>query len=261
MKRLVYLYELDSVRNSKKEIVLGQQALFEEIVKKGNTVVLSYNQLTDSEAFLYAVKNPDTYAEILKLFSLGVLKVSRYGEINTPSKYIQNAIEKCNAPDKNAFLFSGLPVRCTEKELLSKIQKALQYSDVESLQTLCDNTLGDDEKKRLEYIKRFVEMILTMSLDSSSGNPAKTSSKKSFTEFLELIHSVIAQSRITKQYFSMPAAIKILKNIEAAIRNTPNGNALIQNRTIWISHINKLKNTEAACLAEAIIDLCYKFYI
>ena len=155
MKRLVYLYELDSVRNSKKEIVLGQQALFEEIVKKGNTVVLSYNQLTDSEAFLYAVKNPDTYAEILKLFSLGVLKVSRYGEINTPSKYIQNAIEKCNAPDKNAFLFSGLPVRCTEKELLSKIQKALQYSDVESLQTLCDNTLGDDEKKRLEYIKRF----------------------------------------------------------------------------------------------------------
>lgn len=34
MKRLVYLYELDSVRNSKKEIVLDQQALFEEIVKK-----------------------------------------------------------------------------------------------------------------------------------------------------------------------------------------------------------------------------------
>ena len=62
------------MRNSKKEIVLGQQALFEEIVKKGNTVVLSYNQLTDSEAFLYAVKNPDTYAEILKLFSLDVYK-------------------------------------------------------------------------------------------------------------------------------------------------------------------------------------------
>lgn len=59
----------------------------------------------------------------------------------------------------------------------------------------------------------------------------------------------------------MPAAIKILKNIEAAIRNTPNGNALIQNRTIWISHINKLKNTEAACLAEAIIDLCYNYTV
>lgn len=51
MRRFVYLFELDSVRNSKKEIQRGQQALFEEIVKKGNTVVLSFNQLTDSEAF------------------------------------------------------------------------------------------------------------------------------------------------------------------------------------------------------------------
>ena len=34
MKRLVYLYELDSVRNSKKEIVLGQQALFEDCKKR-----------------------------------------------------------------------------------------------------------------------------------------------------------------------------------------------------------------------------------
>ena len=45
MRRFVYLFELDSVRNSKKEIQKGQQALFEEIVKKGNTVVLSFNQL------------------------------------------------------------------------------------------------------------------------------------------------------------------------------------------------------------------------
>ena len=33
MKRFVYLYELDSVRNSSQEIQRGQDALFEEIVK------------------------------------------------------------------------------------------------------------------------------------------------------------------------------------------------------------------------------------
>ena len=38
---LVYLFELDSVRNSKAEIIKGQQALFEEIVMNGNQVVLS----------------------------------------------------------------------------------------------------------------------------------------------------------------------------------------------------------------------------
>lgn len=35
MKRFVYLYELDSVRNSSQEIQRGRDALFEEIVKKG----------------------------------------------------------------------------------------------------------------------------------------------------------------------------------------------------------------------------------
>lgn len=50
---LVYLFELDSVRNSKAEIIKGQQALFEEIVMNGNQVVLSFNQLTDSDEFLF----------------------------------------------------------------------------------------------------------------------------------------------------------------------------------------------------------------
>ena len=67
MRRFVYLFELDSVRNSKKEIQKGQQALFEEIVKKGNTVVLSFNQLTDSEAFLCAIRDEKAYEQMEQL--------------------------------------------------------------------------------------------------------------------------------------------------------------------------------------------------
>lgn len=51
MRRFVYLFELDSVRNSKKEIQKGQQALFEEIVKKGNTVVLSFKPIDGLRSF------------------------------------------------------------------------------------------------------------------------------------------------------------------------------------------------------------------
>ena len=79
MRRFVYLFELDSVRNSKKEIQKGQQALFEEIVKKGNTVVLSFNQLTDSEAFLCAIRDEKAYEQMVQLFALGAIKISRYG--------------------------------------------------------------------------------------------------------------------------------------------------------------------------------------
>ena len=43
MRKQVYLFELDSVRNSKAEIERAQKALFEEIILNGNSVVLSFN--------------------------------------------------------------------------------------------------------------------------------------------------------------------------------------------------------------------------
>lgn len=127
---LVYLFELDSVRNSEKEIKIGQQALFEEIVINGNQVALSFNQLTDSESFLQMIENEKTYPEIISLFRCGALKVSRFRKYRTASQYIQDAIDKCVAKDPNAFLFSGLPVKCTDIELLKVLKDALVYEEV-----------------------------------------------------------------------------------------------------------------------------------
>ena len=64
---LVYLFELDSVRNSAEEIKIGQQALFEEIVINGNQVAISFNQLTDSESFLKMIEDENTYQDIISL--------------------------------------------------------------------------------------------------------------------------------------------------------------------------------------------------
>lgn len=86
MDELVYLFELDSVRNSPREILRAQQALFREIALKGNQVVLSFNQLTDSESFLCAVRDPKCCQQILSLFSLGALKYSRFA----PGSYNQS---------------------------------------------------------------------------------------------------------------------------------------------------------------------------
>lgn len=82
MDELVYLFELDSVRNSPQEIQCGQQALFREVVLKGNRVVLSFNQLTDSEGFLCALRDRNIYTQIVSLFSMGVLKYSRFAPGN-----------------------------------------------------------------------------------------------------------------------------------------------------------------------------------
>ena len=51
MNRLVYLYELDSAVGSEAGIKAGKNALLEETLGRGNQVVISFNQLTDSKAY------------------------------------------------------------------------------------------------------------------------------------------------------------------------------------------------------------------
>lgn len=78
MDELVYLFELDSVRSTPEEILRGQQALFREVALKGNRVVLTFNQLTDSHGFLCAIGEEKSRGQILELFRMGALKYSRY---------------------------------------------------------------------------------------------------------------------------------------------------------------------------------------
>ena len=61
MNKSVYLYELDSVRNSKEEIQYAQERMFQEIILNGNQVILTMNQLADSRAFLAAIENENTF--------------------------------------------------------------------------------------------------------------------------------------------------------------------------------------------------------
>ncbi len=240
MRRFVYLFELDSVRNSKKEIQRGQQALFEEIVKKGNTVVLSFNQLTDSEAFLCAIRDEKAYEQMVQLFALGAIKISRYGDVRTPSQYIQNAIDKCNDSSKEEFLFSGLPVRCAEKDLLEKMKHALQYSDTTVLEELMENEKEEEKKKDLEYVIRFVRMILMMSLEKISGQPANTGEKRNFMQFYEEIVEIL---RKPKSLFSGES---------------------MNNRTNWIKKLVSEEKTaleSQQLLAKAVVDLCYNYTV
>lgn len=147
MNKLVYLFELDSVRNTEKEIEIGQHALFEEIIGNGNKVVLTFNQVTDSKAFLCSLEDESNYNCILDLFKMGAIKVSRFCEYRTVSQYIQAAIEKCLAPNADSFLFSGLPVQSNDKILLSNIYDALRYSDPSILVELIKNVQKKIEKE------------------------------------------------------------------------------------------------------------------
>ena len=54
----VFLFELDSVRKTDEEIIYGQKMLFDEIVRNGKVVVLTYNKLIDSRGFYSLINKP-----------------------------------------------------------------------------------------------------------------------------------------------------------------------------------------------------------
>ena len=92
--RNVYLFELDSVKTSDREIAAAQKAMFDEIVCNGNCVVLSMNQMTDSRAVMSMLNDEEQYHILMELFQRGYIKYSLYKDCFTMSHYIQRSIKE-----------------------------------------------------------------------------------------------------------------------------------------------------------------------
>ena len=185
MRKQVFLFELDSIRDSKEEIERAQKALFEEIILNGNTVVLSFNQLSDSRGFLRSLVDKETAEQIAHLFELGHLKVAQYqnekGElVRTASQYFQQALAKNAEYSKtshNAFHFSTFDGLGLKNEDYEDIQRALTFCDLPLLashlyseEELLNEDLSPQElDQRKEnnliwtYIMNVISLIITMS--------------------------------------------------------------------------------------------------
>lgn len=276
MNRLVYLYELDSVRNSPEEILEGQKAAFTEIVKNGNRIVLSFNQLTDSLAFLAAVKNPQSYPHIMRLFEEGALKVSRYGKMRTASQYIQQSIEKCLQKDEDSFIFSGLPICSSDKVLLEKLHCALKYSDPSILEDIIDdvknkkkNSKAAEKEKlqkkldNLEYILRYTRMILMLSVEKTSSNPPKKIQSRSFPEFIDIVLECLPEISFANVEIreNIAGAIEKLQEIREYFGQTDPEGKLKKNRTNWIHQLYQYEESVPLHLAESILHLSYNYTI
>ncbi len=148
MKKLVYLFELDSVRKTDQEILLGQKALYEELVGNGNTVVLTYNQLVDSRAFFSLLEDARYADSLITLFEQGAIRISQYGDNRSIVQYLINSL----SPERE-FVYSGWPLKSTQKRLLSLIRRSLQYSDMSELTDYIEGT-----RSRKELLDLFSEV-------------------------------------------------------------------------------------------------------
>ena len=156
--------------------------------------------------------------------------------------------------NSDAFLFSGIPVKCTDKALLEKIKRSLAYGDL----TLLEETrntfeVESTEWEKIDYIMRYVRMILILSMEKLAMNPGKENIEYSFIDYMNEI-ILICESETDQR---LTQCAKLLSEIKEQLDSIQCSN----NRTNWINYINEFDESEIANMAEAMVDLCYNYTI
>lgn len=281
MQKLVYLFELDSVRKSDKEILIGQQTLYNEIVGNGNIVVLTYNQLVDSRGFFSLLEDKKYYNNLVELFKSGVICISQFGDTRTISQYLINA---CSS--ERSFIYSGWPLKSTQKRLLALIKRCLMYSDLNEINDYKEGTRSDKE-----LLDLFVEV--DGNLQPHDTTLSVPQCKDIIENLFHLIKTVLRLSSIHTIYVNpKPAdeyAMSLQKYLNNALKLTPTENIDLWNKAVtelrsldlvkngskdrsdYHHAIRKLyndslKNGNDADIkvyqyAEAIVDLCYNYQL
>lgn len=278
MNRLVYLFELDSVKTDVLDAEAAEIAIFNEIIKNGNKVVLSMNQLTDSRVMAAAMNDEEGYRYVRRLFERGSMKVSLYGTVRTASQYVQNAIDKCLDSSSDAFIFSTLPVKSCDKAMLMEMKHSLVYSDLSNIKALLDSALDklgrekDLEKKseilaeirRIRAIRRFLSLVLHLSVNSRGTNPPRSAYGRSFVEFMGIIKDTLAHSSFRRRELNMRKGevLDKLRRVEEGFvsRGLPKGQW--NHRTNWIKQLKSEGADDASTrLAIEVVNLCYNYTV
>lgn len=192
MNKLIYLFELDSMCNTKEEVRQAQEIMFYEIVENGNQIVLTYNQIVDSHGFLIMLLEEETYQFMIDFIKKGYIKFSQYkvgaNVIGSPIQYMLQSLSK---PD---FVFTALPLLSGQGQNLNQVLlNALANVDVLSLEK--HPNLRDENR---DFLKKFVTMLTLLSLETSAVNPPKIHSGTDSPQFglfeiFELIYNFFCE--------------------------------------------------------------------
>lgn len=297
MNKLVYLFELDSVRTSPHEINLGQKVMYDEIFVKGNTVVLTFNQLADSKAFLCVLENKKQHSQILELFKLGKIKISLYGNYRTASQYIINAVEKCinnlqqtttdttvnsistnNESNSNPeFIFSAWPIDPMDQPLMEKIIRSLKYNDLNLLNELLEEqkqiAIKDLPKiKNLEKIINYIKLIIHIDMYEIPYLPARKEGLSTLSKYIDLVLDHYLTKKLPLGKYANLESIKISNQIfESALTNIlqlkekfekpdPDNHYNINLRSDWHKLIKyNCESEEIKAVEKMLIDMCHNY--
>lgn len=273
MSKYVYLFELDSVRKTDEEIVKGQKALYNEIVRNGNIVVLTYNQLVDSRGFFSLFDNLDYYKNLIALFENGAIRISQFGEIRTISQYLLNSIE-----DDKQFIYSALPLKFCQKRLVALMKRSLIYSDLSEIYEYFEGKSRTETELKDLFIEVHGKTLRDTSLSILQMREIIEKLYWLLSTVLRVsaIHNIYIPPKDPKEYqdfrlHNYLEAVVHFENQEDVLWN--NAIDIIKslacfgndNRSVYLRELKqKYKNEQEADkkfyqYAEAIINLCYNY--
>ncbi len=273
LKEYVYLFELDSVRNTDTEIEIGQKALYNEIMTNDNIIILTFNQLVDSRGFFGLLNNPRYYDSIIKFFKSGSIRISQYGSIKTISQYLLNSLKS----DKE-FIYSGWPLKSTQKKLLSLIEQSLIHSDLSEINNYCTGKHTDREIMNLFAETDSDKNIKETDFDSAKCLMLLKNLHGLLKTVLKLnaLHSIYIPPKDTNEYSDLKLhnILEIINNLDCTnnkqleeslsiIKSLPcYGN---DNRSNYLRYLLDRSNADqktdktAYQYSEAIVNLAYNY--
>ena len=267
-RKYVYLFELDSIRKTNEEIIVGQNALYNEIVGNGNIVVLTFNQFIDSRGFFSLLSNHEYRKCILTLFEKGAIRFSQYNDIKTLSQYWLNAME-----DGKKFIYSAIPLKYTQSKLVAILRRSLMYSDLseiysytkegwnrtaEELDELFPNE--DLSMAQMQNVVRQLYFLLSVALQLSVMKdiyvPAKERQQE--FEFYPMLNKIFMLDSPDDVLWKK--AINKIKSLDAYKRERPS-----YNRSDYLRELSKINQEESwkenstIQYAMDIINNCYNY--
>lgn len=268
MNEIKYLNEFDKVLFSLEEskveitearIAYAHKRLYQEVFLRGNIVVFTYNQVIDSLAFLRLVEDSATLENIIKLFEMGRLKMSlsnsTHKAYSSASHFVQDHLSSYSGtPSGDDSIFSSMDIDFSDKTLIKDFQNALKYSS----NSVFDNYLDNSQGSQIPFLKNYVKLITSMSMNQIVGNNAN----KNLNDLIYYIDK--AKISLEKRH---PNIVEIISLIESKFENgskkkskEAKGDSPINTRSFWYSEIDAITpNRELSKKCKRFIDICYNY--
>ena len=278
MNRLVYLFELDSAKTSRHDAEKAEKAIFNEIIKNGNRVVLSMNQFVDSKVMTAAVQDEKGFKYVKRLFDNGMLKVALFADVYSVSQYVQDAVDKCLAKGGDSFVFNTLPIKCDERELLLEVKNALKYNDLSAINRRLDVEFmelrrEEDLEKRSEIIEnvrrlktavRFLTLVLKLGAGTKGTTLPKATEGRSFLEFMSVAMDTLKKASFRRRDVNgcKDAVYERLQSVVDYFECEKMSEKQRNRRSNWIKQLTADgRDDELTAFAVEIVNMCYNYAV